>query len=427
MPSHSFDSPRLIKKPSVGRIFSTAALLWLCLHSLSALSQTVTEEAVVQRGLTRPAHEQLREGHRSHAEADAQAAERWDNPELSYELQQLFDANEGGGQHVVRVSQRFELSDARSHRAAAARAQMETEQYQIDQRLLDRETRLRERFYETLHAQQHVEALEDWERALGDALRIISTREEAGDVSRYERLRLESELARARGRIAEATITRDVEWTKLEALAGELASEDAPWPRVEGALLPPSGGARGANAGEGHPTLRALEAQERTAEHEADAAEAAWVPWLEVGAGYIYQGVGDLGMHGFVLSVSVPLTLVEHGQDDAQRAAAKLQIARSEQKILRERLNGALRAAELDAQRRLALAEAFQTELTRADDVVTMTEAGYAGGELRLSELIDAHRHRADLQLDALNLRRRARQAGLTLDQLHRLGGAQHD
>lgn len=403
----------LCKKTIAGRCF----LVGLCVLAQPAQAQPLSVDAVVQQGLSRPALEALREDIEAEGQLSAEEAALWDNPELLYEYQHTFGGDAGSLQNLVMLSQRFELSGTRDTRAEAARMHSRAQGERLLGRLLDREAHLELRFYRVLHAQSRVEALQAWASALDDALVIVARREEAGDLSRFERVRLESEITRAQGRIEQARIDRNTRWAELEALAGDLADDNAPWPRVQGELLPPAPSLEDGVL-ESDPELRAMASERQAAALEAEAAEASWIPALTVGVGYLHQGSAGDNAHGLGVELSMPLTLLNTGQTAADAARARERIVESEHTLTREQLTGELAAARLEAQQRRELAQSFGTEVARGDEVVQIAEAGYAGAELLISELLDAHSHRVDLVLDALDYRWQARRADLTLHAL---------
>jgi cobalt-zinc-cadmium efflux system outer membrane protein len=190
---------------------------------------------------------------------------------------------------------------------------------------------------------------------------------------------------------------------------------------VQGRLLPESPGpledllAKVA----ARPDLAALERQAQAAELELRAAQRGWIPEPTLGAGVKQVEQGSETGTGPLLSLSLPLPLLDRQRPEQVRAAAELQIARHRRRVVLAEAAGEIRGlwqqtrALTDAARRLREQTGRSTP-----DLVRAAEAAYEGAEIGILELLDAYRSALDADLDALALERDARQARIELDQL---------
>ncbi|HEY0134333.1 MAG TPA: TolC family protein [Nannocystis sp.] len=407
------------KKP---RAYRCSALLGFVLTLLirtgaqAAPTTAVDEPTVVRRALARNAVSDIIEGDIEAARATAVELRTWQNPELAYTREQTY-GTAGTGEDYLWLAQTFDIGGRRSLRGRAAmlRSEGAAARGESLKVLLAAEVRLR--YHEVLYRRLRVEALTLWSQRLSTALTAIAAREKAGDVARYDRRRLDRELALARAREEVEATALVKAWARLAALA-EL---DAAAPQsVPGALLPATRPeavdqylARAAT----RPDIRALERAEAATELDYKAAARARVPELTLGAGW--KGVQYTGLRsdGFVVNASMTLPVVDRGQGPRRRAEAEGLALRGRASLARQELAGEILGLRAEADRLHVLADQFTRERRRdADDLMRIADAAYRGGELGILELLDAFRGAVDDELQGLELALMARRARIELE-----------
>lgn len=350
----------------------------------------------------------------SAAEVDEAVVRR--TPDLGVDHEQVFGPPQVGYvQTTVMVRQSFDFTPWRRslrksvpHREAALRAE-------ADQWTLEVATAVRLAFFQVRYHEDRIAALDAWIVRLDHSVAAIDKRRERGDVAPYEvrRVQREREIAVAhraqeQARLAEAwaALEQWTPWSSQPRLTGQLPPSEVP--TVDVATLP---------------RIVELEQRKLVVGAELDTWGAPFGRNWMVGAGYRFARQGGSNGHGFMVSVSMPLTLwntdrprVERLRAERSQIEAELGLARTlaeqAEDATRTRLQGALEARanlpapELDA------------------ELSVLAEAAYGAGEGTLLELLDAYESEASLRLSRIDLEWEARRAAIELQR--RLGiGAQ--
>lgn len=250
-------------------------------------------------------------------------------------------------------------------------------------------------------ARREVEVLDEGLVLAERAVVLVRTRYESGGASQPDLLRAEverdvlrAERAGAAGQVLEAA-------SMLNALL------DRPPAAPLGPTGPPRAPALPAElprllelALARRPELDAAAARVDAADGRADQADQAWLPDLQVGAGYVRDAREDEDEVELTGGVSLPVWVgrLRAGQRQAEAnqrlAAAEARAARA--RVLDEVGRAAARVSAARERRRLLEAGA----LPRARQGVEASEAAYVAGSLGALELIDAQRARLRLELD---------------------------
>jgi cobalt-zinc-cadmium efflux system outer membrane protein len=419
MPSQRAGRP--FKRPMRGRCL-------LLLLGLTARAQgeqpqpgaeALTEAQALARALARPAVADLLGGEIDLARADAVEAGLWPSPTLTYSREQ----NSGGApattEDYATLTQTFDTSGRRYLHAQAATHRARGAEHRAASRRLEIEAEIRRRFFEVLLAQERQAALDQAAQRMERVSGIVRARESAGDVSGYDRRRVERERASLVARRETETARLDRARALLAALLGE--EHPAPgWPRVTGSLLPTDEPPPLATLLERlplRPELRALDEELAGAHEDIRAARRGAVPDLTLGGGY--KGVAGLGgrADGFVATASLPLPLWNRHQDEQLRSSARRRVADAERYLALTGLGGEIRGLHAQAQRLALTAQTFRAEtLAESPRLLAIAETGYQGGEAGILELLDAYRAALEAALEALELESNARQARIALD-----------
>ncbi|QRK12816.1 TolC family protein [Archangium violaceum] len=291
---------------------------------------------------------------------------------------------------------------------------------------------LRERTYELLESAAEVATSE---------VRLAELETLAADAARL------TELQRARQRQGD-TAGLDVDRAVLEEtqLQGQLAEEHSrlsnallTCSRLSGLACTPFGGreaaaaflasrlsrAPGPSSVPQRPDLRALEAQQRSAQAALTLARRRWLPDPTVRAGYVHDRFVESGnqKNSFFVGLSFPLPLFERGQADALAASAQAEAAEQ----ARSRLGA---QAERDEQSLTTQLEAVAARRERvrnqtlplAADLVQRLEAAVKAGGASLQDLLFARRTYGQVLMDAAELDLTAFHLSVALDRVRAAG-----
>lgn len=382
-------------------------------------------ESAVARALANAALSRQRDAEISATRAELTIETSRTNPQWELTHEQVFgDLNVGYRESTAQLEQGFDLVDWRTSRRAALphRERALVASWQLRELELSHE--VRHAFYTLLYHQQRVQIARAWIKRLETAREGLTQREARGDVSSYQVRRIASEITLARA-------TLDTEAAALELASSELTTLTAIPPEqlkivgvlwsMDAPLALPAEAQEPLNSSQ---TLRLdmLHELELATTEEARAHESSsfWRGWSVV-AGYRNVSVGPSVGHGFILSLSGPLTLTDTQEPHRQALAARrirleaeidLLTARTQQRTdeARKRL---LRASEVVAKHHTAL---HDTELT------SMAQLAFDTGEAPLSELLDAFELEARMLLVNLDLELEARRAQIALDYILKTG-----
>ena len=374
----------------------------------------LSEPDAVRRALALPAWSDVVERDAALARAAAMEARQWPNPAIEYSRE---DAG-GSVEDIVTLSQELSLSGSRGLLATAAARRVDAAEARRERRHADRAAAVRHAFLGGSAAQRRLQAAEEWARQLESAVEVVARREAAGDVSAYDKLRVERELRAAEARVALASSAVATEWASLAAMTGIDAADPSelmlvgeplpttPLPPLEVVL------ARVDERGD----LRAAEVDAHAADLERSAAARGWIPSITVGGGTKRVDAGGTSDTGYVVAASLPLPLFRREEPRRLAAEAEARAARGEHALQRAALRMRVRGLWQNASRLAAAAQRFADGRDDPGDLVRTAEAAYRGGEIGVLELVDAYRSRYESRLSQLELLVAARRARIELD-----------
>jgi outer membrane protein, heavy metal efflux system len=405
------------QKPSIFRFLSCTVALWLVAGACAA-EDALTEQAVVQRAVDRPALRDALQGRITTEAGRARTRGAYPNPQLSYMREQTFGAL-GTGEDYLSIAQPIDLANRRGLASEAGTARTLATRSDAEARRRSVIAEARERFYAALYRQERVAALARWASQIDEALDIVMRRERRGDAAAYDRRRLEREHAVALAKQASELALLDRASAEVVAIAGLTT----PLPTLSGTLLPDATIAELSTLqarARSRPELRALDLQVEAAEHERMAAARGWIPDLRLEAGW--KGVQPqraARSDGFLLAASLALPLWDRSTGAKQAAEGEALAARGESGLLEAELLSELAGARAEALRlHQAASELLEKAGSASRDLLRIAAAGYEGGELGLLELLDAYRGAAEDSLLLLDMAHAARSARIALDRM---------
>jgi cobalt-zinc-cadmium efflux system outer membrane protein len=410
----------LSKRPIVAR-FCVGVLM--ALGSRHAMAEEtpaapLSEHDAVSRALGRAALADVIDAQVEIQEGQRRVLSAYPNPEIAYMREQTFGVS-GTREDYLSLSQTIDLGNRRGLRADAAEATAGAVRKEGEGERYDVAAEARLRFYQVLHEQERIGALEGWTARIDEALVIVSRREASGDAATYDRRRLEREHAVADGRLGTERANLEGARARLAAMIGGGSTVIA----VKGNLLPegePSQLPALQQSVRARPDLAALDQRLNAASREREAASRWWVPDLRLEAGWKGVDLGSQGRtDGFLLGASLAVPLWDQSSGEAQVAEGEARLARARRDLLEGEIQGELSGARAQAIELRRVASEFRKQTEAASgDLVRIAAAGYGGGELGLLELLDAYRGAADDALLALDLALGARKARIELDRM---------
>lgn len=345
------------------------------------------------------------------AGGDVERERRWPNPTLDYTRESA-----GETEQFLTLSQSFDFSGRRMLRRRAAELRVEAARQEVAGQQLDLARIVRSEFSRAASQQELVRALTEWKRRIGAAAATAARLQAGGEVSGYDRRRLERERIGAEARLAAergalvAAQRRLAAFLGVENLDGITLQRPAP-PEI------PADADLTARI-EQRPDVAAIAKRIEAATLDKEAAQRWRVPLFDLTAGMKSTAAAS----GAILGAGVSLPLFHRNQDELLRANAELAILEAQRALLIARARGEIGGLAAEARELRHAARLFREQALPTSGRLTATaEAAYRAGEVGILELLDAHRTALDAEIEAAALEQRAREAEIELTRA--LGG----
>ena len=346
------------------------------------------------------------------ARSDVMRERRWPNPTLEYTRE---DAGEA--EQFLTLSQSFDFSGRRALRRRAAELRVEATRHEVAGQQLDLARIVRSEFSRAANQQELVRALTEWSRKISAAAETAARLQAGGEVSGYDRRRLERERIGAEARLV---AERGALIAAQRRLAGLLGVE-----RLDGVTLhrpvPPDipADADLTERIEHRPDVAAIAKRIAAATLDRQAAQRWRVPLFDLTAGLKNTDAAA----GAILGAGVSLPLFNRNQDGLLRANAELAILDAQRSLLVTHARGEVGGLAAEARALRSAARLFREQALPTSERLTATaEAAYRAGEVGILELLDAYRTALDAEVEAAELEQRAREAEIELTRA--LGGS---
>ena len=423
------------KIPIVGRTFALSIFM-AALPMTGTAGQTgavdmadsprnpLSEAEAVRLTMARPAVTMLIEGNLALATSGLTTASLWSNPELLYSHETVDRDLREDTEDSLWLTQKFQISGARGLNKDAARERISAAELggKADRLVMEADTR--QLFHQLLHQHRLVQAIEYWAGRIKGIEAVVRKRQEAGEVSRYDSLRLARERALVDTALAREKSRRSRSWAAMTALInypGVASRFDG----IEGELLPgqpPSLEILTESLAD-RPDIVQLEREASAFDLERRASSRGWVPELMLGVGH-KRVDDDLGRDtGPMVTAGITLPLFDRGQAGQQKYSAEAEIMRSQHQLLLQKAHGEVNGVwqELSGLRSAAI-EAHRGSDEESAQMIQIAEAAYECGELCVLEILDAYRSDNLAKIQAQELSASARESYIELDLL--TGGA---
>ncbi|HEX6085705.1 MAG TPA: TolC family protein [Thermoanaerobaculia bacterium] len=314
------------------------------------------------------------------------------------------------------LSQSFDFSGRRAMRRRAAELRVEATQQEVASQQLDLARIVRSEFSRAASQQELVRTLTEWSRKIAAAAETAARLLAGGEVSGYDRRRLERERIGAEARLA---AERGALVAAQRRLASFLGGENLDGVTLQRPTPPeiPADTELTARI-EQRPDVAAIAKRIEAAMLDAQAAQRWRVPLFDLTAG-MKKTQADSGA---ILGAGVSLPLFNRNQDELLRANAELAILNAQRTLLVTRARGEAGGLAAEARELRNAARLFREQALPTSERLTATaEAAYRAGEVGILELLDAYRTALDAEVEAAELEQRAREAEIELTRA--LGG----
>lgn len=334
------------------------------------------------------------------AEADRITAATLPNPSISYGGVHLVSGLSTGAvtQHQIVMDQPLLISHQRQARESEADLNVAVERAHVDETLAQRRLAVRQAFATLLSRQEQQrvsqESLTDLERVL----QVVRGRAEAGERSRYDVARVETETESLRVDVMNAEADVDEAAGQLATLLGLPG-----WsPRAIGTLtpadIPTDPDKLWEIATTQRPSLASLRQQQAAAQGGIMLARRERLPVPVVSGGA--QFTNDVNGTSAFFGVSLPLPLFDKNQGAIAKAEAQLDANNLTLNAeLQEARADVTRAANTLLKRRQALARLEGSVVDRTPALRQMAEDAYREGSGDILDLLDAMRSQRSIQL----------------------------
>lgn len=379
-------------------------------------AEPLTEEKSLQLGLNQTDFVNLLESRVNSAQGALVTTKTWANPEFDFIYEELGEATETN----ILLRQRFDVSGRRGFSRDSAQARIYMTEANNDSRRVRRGAIIRKHFFQALYFQQQQQLLGHWIEKFSKVEMAMRRREEAGDVSGYDRRRISREkvslLARQRHNLA----SYQAEWQQLLGVIGALDSQS--FKGVQGDLapaeiLPLSTVLDGLSQ---QPVLMQLQHKAEAARFAIRAADRSKIPEITLGAGYKSVDGPVLNESGLMLTASIPVPILDRKQGIRLSSESKAREAESEYQLALIQMTSEVRGLWQQARQLAENARLFRQQSVDASfELVRIAETAYQSNEIGVLELIDAYQSALDAEKNALQLALEARLTRIELDKVY--------
>lgn len=390
------------------RVETLVVTLALFTH-LAAAAETWTLDAAVQKALASAGFDELSRASAARERAEGAATLPMNNPFLGYQREQSFGLGwTGTAEDYLWLGQTVDLSFRQGLYEEAGERRAEAALLVVEDRRRTIAARIAQHYVTTLAFTERVAARQRWTERLTALADTLRAREQAGDASRYDVLRIERELALAGQRLDDDRIS-------LSRTRSELAAwlADDPDAMILVGPLPPDAPSSGA-AVPRPPAALALDEEVRALSLEEQAAGRWYLPPVTVTAGGKTVFAPNVAEVGYLVTAQFPLPVFERNQDRRAALAAARRVRSAEAELLAMEVERAAAAAVVEWTSALrALRAHLERSAERSEALRATAQAAWSGGELSLLALLEAERALIDDDLSGIDLALRARLAQL--------------
>ena len=350
-------------------------------------------------------------------EVRAQQRERalYPNPTATFSREHVFETSD----LFLVARQELPISGRRRSLHAAGRSAVEVASADVRMQTVDLQSALRDAYTDLLSAQQREAVLRSGIDRFEKLIATLRLREQAGEGSRYDRLRGERALADLQADLALATGLRAQAQGALAAFLGPDVSPDSivAADSLDAPAAPQPVPTLIALALDNRGDYRARQLSIDQFEAERRAAMELRTPTPTLTGGLKQSTTSGARSSGYQFSLDVALPLFSRGQAATSLAIAQKSRAEVETESFRLRIEAEVHALHaLLTIHRERTARYRESVAEIAEPLASTGRVGYEEGELGILELLDAERQAVDAQLRVIELTAAARHAAIDLD-----------
>jgi len=343
------------------------------------------------------------------------------NPTLGFFGEQIGD--DGTDQYGGFVSQDFVTAgklalnrNVLSHSVQAQLWEVEAQRYRVV-------TDVRHRFYDSLAAQQRLQAVAGFEQVLTEGVRVARVRKDAAEGSQPEVLLAQIQLTEFQVLKQRAEFSFQASWRELAALIGNphLAPTTLELPAPTTVTARNWDGVY-EDVVRRSPELRAANARVCRAAANVERQQTQPVPNVEVTAGVGHDLATDQQFGR--LQAGLPIPVFNKNQGNIAAADAEYCRAQQDYRRLQMSLRARLAKAAQDFDSARVAVELYETQiLPQADESLKLSERAYAAGEFGFLQVLTARKVYFDASLQLIDARRDLSRAAASIDGLLLSGG----
>lgn len=367
---------------------------------------------------------------------DELVASLWQNPQLSYNIQNLVwgrGNNQQENIHPTFFNQRqegyglqqvFDVWRKRHKRLAVAKQETLLSRLQVEDVLRELAFQVRSRFADVVRAQEEEALVGETREGYAQTVDLMRRREAAGDIARSDLDKVELEALRYEQQARQASLQLG---QARQALAELLAFGDAlslppqleaPQFAVANELDPGTEGLVG-QAMQQRPDVRAAEAERVAAYLSIEQAQREAYPDLQLALTYnnSHFVIGGDNPHTLQLTATIDLPVFDRNEGGRGHAAARKGLADNALVALKLGVESEVRSRALQWQRSGESLKLFEQGgmLERAQRAKDVAKRSFAAGATSLLELLEAERTRLTTQADYLTTLNAWRQAHIAV------------
>ena len=379
------------------RFFIIGVLAFATAARAQTIPNVLTEDDAVRIARQSQSVVALSAAQLDRARSDVERERRWPNPTFDYTREAA-----GETEQFLTLSQSFDFSGRRAMRRRAAELRVEATQQDVAGQQLDLARIVRSEFSRAANQQELVRALTEWSNKIGAAAETAARLQAGGEVSGYDRRRLERERIGAEARLAAERGALVAAQRRLAGLLGVETLDGVTLQRPTAPEIPAD--AELTARIEQRPDVLAIAKRIEAATLEAQAAQRWRVPLFDLTAGMKNTDAD----RGAILGAGVSLPLFNRNQDELLRANAELAILNAQRTLLVTRTRGEVSGLAAEARELRNAARLFREQALPTSERLTATaEAAYRRRRSRDSRTAGCLSNRA-------RCRNRSRGAGAT-------------
>ena len=378
-------------------------------------AEPLTEEKSLELGLNQADFVNLLESRVDTARGAFETAKTWSNPIFEYSHEELGEETETN----IWLLQSFDVSGRRGFSRDAAQADINATLARNDNDRIKRSVTIRKYFFQILYYQQQQQLLQRLVKKYNKVEAAMRKREEAGDVSGYDRLRISRDKVSIQAQQRHNQASYQVVWQKLLGMIGEKGGHN--YESVQGELIPSdlpplSTVLVGLSQ---QPKLQELQHRAQAARLAIRATDRSKMPEITLGVGHKSVDGPIVDETGLMLTASIPVPLLDRKQGARLDASSKARKAESEYQLRLNQMNAEVRGLWHQANQLTENAHLFREQSVDASyELVRIAETAYESNEIGVLELIDAYHSAIEAEMMALQFSLEARLTRIELDKI---------